>query len=150
MLLYFWAVWCGPCIATFPHLREWQEKYADRGLVVIGLTQYYGYTWDEDAKRASRSEEKVEGEQEQEMLTKFAEHHQLKHRFAIQSDDTLGEYYKVSGIRTWCSSIGRAKSACSASAAASRTPKTSKAPSKRCWTKALPAAIEKTSSKREF
>jgi hypothetical protein len=32
------------------------------------------------------------------MLAKFAEHHELKHRFAVATDNTLSEYYGVSGI----------------------------------------------------
>lgn len=100
VLLDFWSVWCGPCIATFPHLREWNEKYADKGLIIIGLTSYYNYTWDETAGRAKRAPrgEKVPPEQEQEMLTKFAEHHNLHHRFAIQNGRAMSEYYAVSGI----------------------------------------------------
>ena len=98
VLLDFWAVWCGPCIATFPHLREWNEKYADEGLVIIGLTRYYNMTWDEEAGRAKRSTDEVSAEDEQAMLKKFAQEHKLEHRFAIQEDRTLSDFYAVSGI----------------------------------------------------
>ncbi len=100
VLLDFWAVWFGPCIATFPHLREWHEKYADRGLVIVGLTRYYNYAWDPDADRPMRAQgkERVAPEKEREMLAKFAERHKLHHRFAIQKDDALSDYYGVSGM----------------------------------------------------
>jgi len=34
----FWATWCGPCIASMPHLSEIQHEYKDKGLTVIGVT----------------------------------------------------------------------------------------------------------------
>lgn len=99
VLLDFWAVWCGPCIATFPHLKEWNEKYSDKGLVIIGLTNYYNFKWNDETSKAARSQEKVTPEEENEMLRKFAEHHSLHHRFAVQTkESTLSEYYAVSGI----------------------------------------------------
>lgn len=32
----FWATWCGPCVASIPHLNEIAEKYKSKGLVVVG------------------------------------------------------------------------------------------------------------------
>jgi thiol-disulfide isomerase/thioredoxin len=100
VLLDFWAVWCGPCIGTFPNLIDWHEKYADKGLVIIGLTRYYNYTWDEAAARPKRAsgEEKATPEQEQEMLAKFAENKNLHHRLGIQKDRSMSDHYAVSGI----------------------------------------------------
>lgn len=97
VLLDFWAVWCGPCIATFPHLREWNEKYGDKGLVIIGVTNYYQYKWNDDAKRAARAEGTSKDE-EHAMLEKFAEMHSLKHRFMLEANRELSKYYGVTGI----------------------------------------------------
>lgn len=38
VVVEFWATWCGPCIASMPHLTELQKKYEKDGLIVIGVT----------------------------------------------------------------------------------------------------------------
>jgi len=34
----FWATWCGPCVASMPHIVEMQSKYADKGVQIISIS----------------------------------------------------------------------------------------------------------------
>jgi thiol-disulfide isomerase/thioredoxin len=38
IILDFWATWCPPCRMSIPELVKLQERYAEKGLVVIGIS----------------------------------------------------------------------------------------------------------------
>ena len=80
----FWAVWCDPCISTFPHLTAWHDKYKQQGLEVVGLSRY-----DYETGRY------------REMLKEFAARHKLKHLLmTLPAEEATRTFYQygVSGI----------------------------------------------------
>ncbi|HEY3321972.1 MAG TPA: redoxin family protein [Planctomycetota bacterium] len=42
-VLECWATWCGPCVASMPHVSELNTKMKDKGVVIIGLN-----VWERD------------------------------------------------------------------------------------------------------
>lgn len=37
-MINYWAYWCGPCVSELPSLERLYETYADRGLLLLGVS----------------------------------------------------------------------------------------------------------------
>ncbi len=57
VLLEFWGYWCGPCVGAMPVLIELHERFADKGLSVIGVH----VDGDDGVDTAAKLDEKIAG-----------------------------------------------------------------------------------------
>jgi thiol-disulfide isomerase/thioredoxin len=70
VLLDFWGTWCGPCVRKLPDVQRFADRYAGRGLVVIGVHS------------------RTEGD----TCREFVEMHRLTIPIAIDSGKTAKDY----------------------------------------------------------
>lgn len=77
VLLDFWATWCGGCKVEIPWYMEFQNKYEDRGFVVIGVSM------DEDGWKSVRP---------------FLEEHKLNYPVVIGSQEVAELYGGITSM----------------------------------------------------
>jgi thiol-disulfide isomerase/thioredoxin len=90
VLLDFWATWCGPCRYTIPKINALHRKYKDRGLVVIGLTEFEG---EADGRAMTRAEET-------EFLRRFKRKQSIGYGFGVEDGKETARSYGVVSIPT--------------------------------------------------
>jgi thiol-disulfide isomerase/thioredoxin len=90
VLLDFWAPWCGPCQYTLPNLSKWHSAFKSKGLVILGVTKYYGHG---DQKPLTKDEELV-------YLRDFRKRNRLPYGFVVGDSNTNEFNYGVTSIPT--------------------------------------------------
>lgn len=88
VLLDFWAPWCGPCQYTFPKLQKWHEAYKDKGLVILGMTNFYGQV---EGKKLTKP-------QELDYLREFKRKNHLPYGFVVADSPVNDLSYGVFSI----------------------------------------------------
>ncbi|MGD1148584.1 MAG: redoxin family protein [Thermoanaerobaculaceae bacterium] len=104
IVLDFWMTWCGPCRASFPKMEVFAKKHADKGVVLIGVTENQGYVLNKEGKQLrGEKDAKLTWEEEIPLVKQFVKDFEITVPVAIGRvpTDTKEEYPEVAMLHDY-------------------------------------------------
>jgi thiol-disulfide isomerase/thioredoxin len=95
VVLDFWATWCGPCVSSFPQVRELTAHYAGSSVAVVGVTSIQGNIIGLEAKPINT---KGDPEREMGLMKDYIKAKDITWTVAFSEQPVFNEDYGIQGI----------------------------------------------------
>ena len=95
VVLDFWATWCGPCVASFPQVRELAAHYQGLDVVVLGVTSIQGSV---TGLEPQRIDTKGDPKKEMALMTDYIKAKDITWTVAFSDEEVFNPDYGITGI----------------------------------------------------
>lgn len=95
VVLDFWATWCGPCIRSFPQIREHVAHFKDSAVTFVGVTSIQGYVSNLEPKRIDT---KGDPAKEMALMPAFMKAKDMTWNVAFSEEPVFNPDYGINGI----------------------------------------------------
>lgn len=95
VVLDFWATWCGPCVASFPKIRELADHYRGYDVEVIGVTSLQGRV---HGLGPQPIDCRGDAAKERNLMTDYVKAHEINWTIAFSAEPVFNPAFGVTGI----------------------------------------------------
>ncbi len=95
VVLDFWATWCGPCVRSFPQVRELTDYYANSPVEVVGVTSLQGSVHGLESNPINT---RNDPDREHELMNDYIAKHDINWTIAFSEQEVFNPDYGITGI----------------------------------------------------
>jgi len=95
VVIDFWTTWCGPCISSFPQIREEVARFAGAPVTFLGVTSLQGAVHN---LRNKPIDTKKNPQKEFTLMPEFMKKHEMTWDVAFSEEKVFNDDYGIEGI----------------------------------------------------